>query len=325
VQKTITITAMNRPALLQALLHSLVRNELDGWKIFVAIEPSSTAAELVSICESTLAGQSHEITVNEVTLGIRVNPHRVLSRAFATGSALDLYLEEDLLVSPDATAMALWYAENHKPAWLCLNLLAGPCGSAAMLSDPRFPNQLFLARTFNSLGFVVRREEWCDLMEPNWFGGGLPELAGGLAANWRTSFAGWDWSIYGLLATRKDLFSVQPVFARTTHRGATGTHSTPAFHDNVFGDLQICKQPAGAFALVEIGDLDHEVRSLVYAHEEMTDLRLQLEKRARVAGAAMARLTGQHRNGGGMAGTIRRWGIVRVNGLRLLARFLSLR
>ena len=319
MQKSITVTAMNRPALLQALLHSLMRNELDGWRISVAIEPSSAAADLVGICKSVLAGQNHEIKVNNETLGIRANPHRALNRAFAAGSALNLYLEEDLLVSPDATAMALWYAENHKPAWLCLNLLAGPCGSAALISDSRFPEQLFLAHTFNSIGFVVRREEWHGLMAPNWFGGGLPELAGGPTANWGTYASGWDWSIYRLLATRNDLFSIQPVFARATHTGATGTNATPEFHDKVFGGLPISKKPADTYALVETDDLNREVRSLVRAHEEMTELRLQLEKRARVAGGALARLAEQRHKGGGKAWALRRWSsktLKRILGIR---------
>jgi hypothetical protein len=277
------------------LLQSLLTNELGGWTIFVSIEPTSVASELVSICEATLAGHSFEIAINDKVLGIRDNPHNALSRVFAAGSALNLHLEEDLLVSRDVTALSAWYVGHHEPTWLCLNLLAGPCGSGALLSDSRFPDELFLARTFNSLGFAVRREEWQSLMAPNWFGAGLPELAGGGAANWRTSASGWDWALYGLLASRTDLFSVQPVFARATHTGATGTHVTPEFQNKAFGDLQINTQLHEAFALVDIGELHRDVRSLVYAHEEMTELRLQLEKRARVAGGALARLADENR------------------------------
>ena len=295
MQKTITITAANRPALLQGMLQSLVRNELDGWTIFVSIEPTSVAPDLVSICKTTLAGHGCEIAINDKVLGIRDNPHNAISRVFAAGSALNLHLEEDLLVSPDVTALSSWYAEHHEPSWLCLNLLAGPCGSGALLSDSRFPGELFLARTFNSLGFAVRREEWQSLMAPSWFGAGVPELAGGSAANWRTNASGWDWAIYGLLASRTDLFSVQPVLARATHTGATGTHVTPEFQNKVFGDLQINTQLHETFALVDIGELRRDVRSLVYAHEEMTELRLQLEQRARVAGGALARLAEETR------------------------------
>lgn len=296
VQKTITITAMSRPLLLKALLDSLARNDLDGWTIFVSIEPSSATSEMLSICQSMLAIQSHEITVNDEVLGIEANPHHLLSRAFAAGSALNLYLEEDLVVSPDATAIASWYAKNHRPGWLCLNLLAAPCGSAGTLSDPRSPNELFLARTFNSLGFVARREEWYDLLEPVWFGGNGPRVAGGWAANWGTKGAGgWDWSIYALLASRKDLVSVQPALARATHTGSAGTHATPEFHDRAFHNIEICQTTGGSYRLVDIRKLGRQARSLAYAHEELTTLRLQLEKAARVAGGAMARLTGQRR------------------------------
>ena len=282
--------------MLKALLVSLTRNDLEGWTILVSIEPGSATSDMINICQSTLAGHNHEITVNSEILGIETHPHRLLNRAFAGGSALNLYLEEDLVVSPDTTALASWYAEHHEPGWLCLNLLAAPCGSAAVLSDPRLPNELFLARTFNSLGFAARREEWCGLIEPVWFGGNEPLVAGGWAANWGTKgVGGWDWSIYALLANRKDLFSVQPAFARATHTGKTGTHVTPEFHDKAFLDIEICQQAVGSYRLVDIGDLGRQARSLAYAHEEMTELRRQLEKRARVTGGAVARLIGQRR------------------------------
>ena len=178
------------------MLESLVKNTLDDWTIYVSIEPGPAAADIVDISRSILANQHHEIAVNDAVLGLWANPHHVLTRAFALGSEINLHLAENLLISPDATALALWYAEHHKPGWLCLNLLAGPCGSAAFLSDPRFPGQLFLAHTFNSLGFAMRGQEWHDLIEPGWFGGSGPQVAGGSSANWRTQgVGGWDWAI----------------------------------------------------------------------------------------------------------------------------------
>ena len=97
----------------------------------------------------------------------------------------------------------------------------------------------------------------------------------------------------GLLASQRDLVSVQPVLARATQTGRRGAYATPQFQDQAFEGLAICEEPVGAFQLVEIEKLAREVRSLIHAHEELTELRLQLEKRARVAGAAVARLTGQ--------------------------------
>jgi glycosyltransferase involved in cell wall biosynthesis len=241
-----------------------------------------------------LAGLSHELVVNDEVLGIQVNPHQVLGRAFAAGSNLNLFLEEDLLVSPDATAIASWFNENHQPGWLCLNLLAVTCGSAGTLSDPQTPNELFLARTFNSLGFVARRQEWYDLIEPMWFGGNDPRVAGGWTANWGTKgVGGWDWSIYALLAHRTDLFAVQPALARAVHTGKTGTYAKPEFHQRAFQGIDICQTTGHSYRLVDIRDLSRPARSLAYAHEELTTLRLQLEKTSRVAGGAMARLVGQ--------------------------------
>jgi hypothetical protein len=284
---------MERPALFKTMLESLIGNALGGWAIYVSIEPTPAAVDIVDISRSILANQRYEIVVNDAVLGIQANPHRALTRAFAAGSELNLYLEEDFVISPDTTALASWYAENHKPSWLCLNLLAGPCGSRAYLSDPRFPEQLFLARTFNSIGFATRREEWNRLIEPAWFGGSTPPVAGGPSANWQmrgTGGWGWDWAVYGLLAGSRELFSVQPVLARATHTGRTGTWARPQFHDKAFQDLEICQRTTGQFELVESSKLAREARSLVHAHEELTMLRLQLEERAKVAGGALAKL-----------------------------------
>jgi hypothetical protein len=265
--RTITLTGYRRPALFRQTLASLAANDLDGWRIVIRIEPSDAAPEFAAIAASMLRGRDCSLTVNARVLGVRDNPLGAIDQAFAEGSTLNLCLEEDLLLAPDATALAAWYARHHQPGWLCLNLMAGPCGSTGPLSDRRHPDALFVAKAFNSLGFAVRGEEWHAHMRAAWLrrqtvlatpDGGRPK--------------GWDWSIYALVATG-ELATVQPVLARATHTGRTdGTFCPPEFHDRAFTDLPIATGAAD-YRLVELGDLPHEVRSHIHVMDELSAAR----------------------------------------------------
>jgi len=196
--------------------------------------------------------------------------------AFDQGSRLNIYLEEDMLVSPDLTTLAAWYAAEHRPNWLCLNLIAGPCGSAGLLSNAAFPEQLFEARTFNSLGFVMRPEEWEAHAREAWLGKPGPAGVTSIHARWRWSW-GWDWSLYGLVA-EGSLLSVQPVLARATHTGREGgVHASPRFHDAAFGKLPINRRRRLRYRLTDVEALPQDVRAHVYLQEEITAMRLQME------------------------------------------------
>jgi hypothetical protein len=242
--RTITITAFRRPHLLQAMLRTLIANDLTGWRILIAIDPSPAADEAMQVVAKTLSGRDYEATVNVDGLGISQNPLRLIERAFACGSSLNLHLEEDLLLSPDATALSSWYQENHRPEWLCLGLIAGGCASAGFLSNSDFPDLLFAGHTFNSLGFAVRSEEWQLFMRPAWTNepGRMVKFDGALTG-------GWDWSIYAMLMGHPHLRTLQPVLARSTHNGRLGgQHCTPQFHDAAFAGLPMHAGVPGTLA-----------------------------------------------------------------------------
>lgn len=277
--RTITITGKERPALFQQLLTSLRANDLDGWRIAIAID-GDRGQEFAEIARTTLGGIDYSLTVNGEVLGIRLNPFNLLSRVFAEGSELNLYLEEDFVVSPDATRLALWYQRNHRLRWACLNLVAGTCGSAGYLSNPAYPDVLFESHSFNSLGFVIRPAEWFGVFRHVWMGDAKPPRGALVFADWRTHW-GWDWSVYGALADG-DFVAVQPALARVTHTGAKGTYSTPAFQERAFGGMEINQQADLAYRLAAVGELPHVVRSHVNLHEESTRRLVELERAARL-------------------------------------------
>ena len=205
-KRSITVTAMRRPELFRQLLESLVANDLAGWQVIIRVEPSERSGEFAAIAEDVLASIEYDLSVNQRVRGITLNPFLTIEEAFAAGSRLNLYLEEDLLIAPDATALALWYEREHKPTWLCLSLLAGPCGSTGFLSNERHPGLLFAARTFNSIGFVIRREEWYAHARAAWIGD-QRRRPREIHANWRYNW-GWDWSLYGLVGANPTLRSI---------------------------------------------------------------------------------------------------------------------
>jgi hypothetical protein len=274
-KRSITITAMSRPQLFRRMLESLITNDLDGWSVLIRVEPTARSPEFVAIAAELLSGVDYDLQVNETILGISLNPYQAIEGAFAAGSELNLYLEEDFLLSPDATALALWYQRQHRRHWLCLSLLAGPCGSAGFLSNAACPELMFEARTFNSIGFVMRREEWQNYARRAWLGGEPQSPV--IHATWRYAW-GWDWSLYGLVAAGFGLRTVQPVLARATHNGRDGgTHASPEFHDAAFGQLPLNTQRAVDYRLVDIADLPQDARAHAILQDEITTMRMQME------------------------------------------------
>jgi hypothetical protein len=250
------------------MLKTLAANDLAGWRILIGIDPSPVAREIASIAEKVLMGHDFNATINQARLGIKDNPLQLIEHAFAEGSELNLCLEEDLLLSPDATNLALWYQSNHRPEWLCLNLVAGGCASAGLLSNPDYPDLLFAGHTFNSLGFAVRREDWERYMRGAW----ITEPAH-VARFDGAKTGGWDWSVYSLLMGNPRLRTLQPVLARSTHNGRlAGEHCTPQFHDAAFAGLPIYDGDAGMrrYRVVPAGMLPSVVRRHVYLWYEMS-------------------------------------------------------
>ena len=280
--RSITITGYRRPRLFRDLLASLRANDLSGWRVFVQLEPSPEATELAAAATAMLGGVDHAVTVNAHRLGVRENPFRLLDRVFAGGSALNLYLEEDMLVAPDATRLALWYERHHQPGFLCLSLLAGGCGSAGMMSLPGHPALLYASRCFNSLGFVARRDEWLGHLRDHWMAD-APHNCGPDGAGRK----GWDWAIYHHLLRTPALRVVQPVSARATHTGREGgEHCTPEFHDLAFDDLPIAGDAASAYALTPVAELPPAARRHALLWEDVGRALLALADKDRAIAAA---------------------------------------
>jgi hypothetical protein len=235
VKRAITITGWQRPQLFDALLKSLAANDLRGWQIFVQLEPSEFVEAYRAAAAEVLPDVPVFLTVNPERLGIRMNPYSLFSRVFEEKADFVLHLEEDLLLAPDATALAQWYAGNCRSEWMCLSLLSGGCGSKGFISEPSYPELLFAGKSFNSLGFAFRRNEWEQHIRPAWLSDQIVYTCYGQGNG------SWDWSVYRHVIMTEGLYTLQPVAARATHTGRYGVYCGPEFHDAAFTGLDLAE------------------------------------------------------------------------------------
>ena len=225
MKKTITITAYRRPEYYETFLKSLVRNNITSFEIFIQVDPSDVVGDIKNLTTHYLKDTHYTITVNEEVKGVRENPFSILDKVFSQGSKLNVYLEEDLMISPDVLDLAQWYASVEHKGVLCLNLIYGGCFSAGLLSANRYPVQLMKNKTFNSLGFICTDKQWRTHFKKNWYT--YPEHFCQYNG-WQTD--GWDIVMYDYLLKEKNLFTLSPLLARAVHIGRTGgVHCGPEF------------------------------------------------------------------------------------------------
>jgi len=227
-RKTMTLTVSGRYFYLNRMLESLQKNALEGYHLIVSVEPSgqpcSKILDRVDFIPKTVIYQPRQ-------LGIRLNPFWVMDHAFSScGSQFNLYLEDDIILSPDAVSMADWFFEDFLKGGsetahcgqlvLCLNLFNRSFVSCQS-------SELFLTKDFDALGVGITSSCWKRYFNPWWF-------------EENHSFSGkghWDHSIRGLLVSDPSLYVVKPHQSRSRHIGLLGSNMNPtlqaAVHDRV--------------------------------------------------------------------------------------------
>ena len=225
MRKTITLTAHNRPHYLRRVIDALRRNALEGYSLYCQLEPG--CGECLEICR-TIDFLPCEVIVNKCRLGVRENPYALLARVFEQGSAFNVYLEDDVVLSPDAFDLANWFAQLQHAYVLCLCFMNYGSNS----DDPL----RVTTGSFNALGFCLTNHAWNTYFAPHW----------------HADERGWDWSITSLHAAHPELRVLQPTLGRSNHIGRTGgTFCTPEFHDRVFAGQTISdRRWSGSFSVV---------------------------------------------------------------------------
>lgn len=208
MKKAMTITAFNRPDYLSTVLESLKSNNLKDYELFVGCEPVNK--EVINICNNIDFIKTYT-QVNPQIYGVRKNPFEVLSRAFNSGADCVLYLEDDVVLSPDAVHFANWYFDwDQKDNYICMNLYNHD-------SDENFPDQVIAGTKFSSLCMGITKFQWDNFIGKEWF----------------VHPSGWDFSFNKLLAQGKKV--IMPKLSRSHHIGVTrGVHYVAREHDKIY-------------------------------------------------------------------------------------------
>jgi hypothetical protein len=232
LEKTITVTANDRPHYLEKMLNSLRVNDIAGYQVVIALEPE--CQENLALCRE-FDHVSKTVIINPRRLGVRNNPYSVLDYVFNKGSRANVYLEDDIELSPDAIALADWYFDQAQSAdCMGLRFFAKSEGKEDLSHVAR-------TKVFSSLGFALTADQWRDRYEATWFDD-AHQLDG----------VGWDFSINALLQRSEGVYMLQPAVARSVHIGRDGgTHCLPDFHDSTFGTVRIGRgRPREPYRLV---------------------------------------------------------------------------
>lgn len=250
INKTITITAYNRPQYFAQICKTLRANKIQGWRIVVAFEPSEKFEEQKAMLD-TILNDNDEVWravwyKNPEKKGVRKNPYDVLDYVFSQlNSEINIYLEDDIIISPDVAQLAEWfYSHKEEKEILSIKLVNESCKE--LTNDKAL---LLCKNEFSALGMIIKKDSWNKYFKPNWF-----KDVGMWQGQVRT---GWDWMIHrGVLEVTPNLYTLMPVNSRSNHTGRDGgTHCSPKGHDEVFGDVKINETIPEEYT-VEVQSLD---------------------------------------------------------------------
>ncbi|MEK6832891.1 MAG: hypothetical protein AABY32_02495 [Nanoarchaeota archaeon] len=220
--KTITLTVHNRPDNLIKVLDNLKKNKLYDFSLYIGLEPGND--ECVKVCENINFIKT-TIVRNIKVLGVRHNPYNILDCVFNLGSEINIYLEDDLEISPDICDLSIWYYKQlncnkiFNMDILCLNLFSWNNGD-----DPRCI--MLKNNGFCPWGMCITKYQWDNYFKPIWFND-----------NHSLNGKGWDFSVQSLLNPK--LFIAYPYISRSNHVGIEGVHSTRDIYESSFKDRKI--------------------------------------------------------------------------------------
>jgi len=217
--KTISIPVNDRPHLLAKCLASI--RACPTWRewtiVFSCEPPVKEATEQLMI-----ATPGAHISRNSVKLGCWSNTFLACEIAHALGSTFNLYLEDDLVISPDTLRMCDAFIAEMKPGIIALR-------RPATSEDANQPSMIDRCKSglFGD-GFGFPRRLWIKIRAA-WFdnGDGHPM---------------WDWSVERGISWMDQW---RPLIPRSTNIGLHGTHAAGAYdpnrHSPCYGGIPVSK------------------------------------------------------------------------------------
>lgn len=206
--KTICICHSGRKNYFHQCLLSLQSNDLSGWNILIGCEPGTVTPGELFIIE----GAPIKYQVNGSKLGTGLNQFVTMWGAISEGAEAILFVEDDVILSPDAVRLCNWYLgqtdflDTASNSGLCL---------CTKLSDFDRPVEVSTTETWQGhvgQGYCFTRAMWFDFVKRNfwvyhdWFGGD-----------------GWDWAL-AHMALHLNKKMLRPRLSRSKHIGVYGVH-----------------------------------------------------------------------------------------------------
>ena len=210
--KTITIITNGRDYL-KHVIDSIKKNDLDGYELVIGAEPS--AEKLRKYIESINFIKTHVIW-NKTNLGPKVNPLNTINYAFDTlKSEVNIYTEDDELMSPDVTSIANWYNElDNKDDYLMLSFInkLGVLGDGNEILEvegnlPIIRIDKNIGTLVNAPTHIISKNSWYNKLKPVWMN---PE-------------SGWDGNTK-ITMQKNNYTCLVPAFNRGKDIGVIGVH-----------------------------------------------------------------------------------------------------
>lgn len=210
--KTISIPTFNRPALLAQCIAAIDAAKGNAeWTVVFSCEPHEETVKVAARWE-----HATYISRNAIRLGIWHNTFHAASVAMALVPSVNLYLEDDYLITPDTLTMVDQWKASGRPGVLCLRRWH----ESQLYNRPAVvapaPHGLL------GCGFAWRLEDW-PLIRRAWFS---PDEHG--------VYSMWDIGAAHFLNTAR-IAQWRPMVSRSNGIGTLGTHSRNGADQNLFG------------------------------------------------------------------------------------------
>lgn len=198
--KTISIPTNDRLDLLAQVIGSIqAAKGSEQWTLIFSCEPVQKVCDYVS----RINWAPIYFSRNVCQMGCWVNTFLAANLAMSLGSDLNLYIEDDILISPDTLTMVDEFAKTRFP------ILALRRPEGTLSKDPVLVKG-FQGGLFGD-GFAWRKAQW-PLVRSCWF---QPDHTG--------NFVMWDWSVESQLKLKR-VPQVRPCMNRSQNIGIVGTH-----------------------------------------------------------------------------------------------------
>ena len=264
--KAIAIAIWNRPIMLDRLFTSLLDlHGLEGWQLFLRVDPSEQNEAIAGLIRQRLAGHPVHLIVNQRQLGVFQNPLASMQDAIQAGATKVLYLEDDVEVSADSLQfvdLALEHCASND-AFVAGNLHFSGCSNHAHL-DQATANQIgysgmaISSRFLSSLGLFFTANQFHRFIQPGWQRNPwtlkLRNLMGGKAA-------GWDYGLSEHLLRSKG-YTIQSLLPRVRHLGLDGTHFSMQDHMKGWNTAGLWGAPTPLHGLELVGPTDEKLGQL---------------------------------------------------------------